>query len=398
LLLDVPHRQLVAKYKPHLVFSHAAFLPLVAISGSFGFFPHGDSAARNHFLRKARMYEFIGRSDWAQRLRADIAQVATHRSSVLVTGDSGTGKELIARAIHSGSQRSEAPLVCVDCASIPPTLFASTLFGHVKGAFSGADYDALGCFRAADGGTIFLDEIGELPLELQAQLLRVLQQREVIPVGSHRGIPIDIRIVVATNRDLAEEVRAGRFRQDLYYRLNVVRLETVPLHQRRDDIPALCEHFLARLAIENGLPTRRISAAALALLADWHWPGNVRELQNVLERLVVYSPGETVGPETVLAVLKGETAAVRMLDVAPPNDCSSYPASRFQLEPNRPALFSDPAEKLPTLAECEQQLIEAALRQAYFNQSRAARMLRVDRKLLARKISKYHIEVPVSSN
>lgn len=347
------------------------------------------------------MFEFIGKSDWAQQLRANIAQVASHRSSVLVTGDSGTGKELIARAIHAGSKRAAAPLVCVDCSSIPPSLFASTLFGHVKGAFSGADYDALGCFRAADGGTIFLDEIGELNLELQSQLLRVLQQREVIPVGSHRGLPVDIRIVAATNRNLAEEVRAGRFRQDLYYRLNVVRLETVSLDQRRDDIPALCEHFLARLAVENGLPTRRLSSAALALLTAWPWPGNVRELQNVLERLVIYSPGETIAPATVLSVLQGETAAVRRAAQPAdeqPAEPSAPPSSRFGFQESRPGLFSDDAQPLPTLAECERQLIEAALRQAFYNQSRAARILRVDRKLLARKISKYKINLPTNSD
>jgi DNA-binding NtrC family response regulator len=347
------------------------------------------------------MFEFIGKSDWAQQLRANIAQVAAHRSSVLVTGDSGTGKELIARAIHAGSKRADAPLVCVDCSSIPPSLFASTLFGHVKGAFSGADYDALGCFRAADGGTIFLDEIGELNLELQSQLLRVLQQREVIPVGSHRGVPVDIRIVAATNRNLAEEVRAGRFRQDLYYRLNVVRMETVPLDQRKDDIPALCEHFLAKLAIENGMPTRRLSSPALALLTAWHWPGNVRELQNVLERLIVYSPSETVGPETVLSVLKGETAAVRRdsyLYQDQPNEPAAPARSRFEFKDSQPGLFADDSKPLPTLAECEQLLIEAALRQAFYNQSRAARILRVDRKLLARKISKYKINLPTNAN
>ena len=346
------------------------------------------------------MFEFIGKSDWAQQLRADIAQVASHRSSVLVTGNSGTGKELIARAIHAGSKRADAPLVCVDCSSIPPSLFASTLFGHVKGAFSGADYDALGCFRAADGGTIFLDEIGELNLELQSQLLRVLQQREVIPVGSHRGVPIDIRIVAATNRDLAEEVRAGRFRQDLYYRLNVVRLETVPLEQRKDDIPALCEHFLAKLAIENGMPTRRLSSAAVALLTAWHWPGNVRELQNVMERLVVYSPSETVGPDTVISVLKGETAAVRRDSYLVPDRLeapAATPAKRFGLNDRSAGLFADDSQPLPTLAECERQLIEAALQQAFYNQSRAARILRVDRKLLARKISKYKINLPTNS-
>jgi DNA-binding NtrC family response regulator len=180
-----------------------------------------------------------------------------------------------------------------------------------------------------------------------------------------------------------------------------VRLETVPLEQRKDDIAALCEHFLAKLAIENGMPTRRLSLPALALLTAWHWPGNVRELQNVMERLVVYSPGETVGPETVLSVLKGETAAVRR-DVHRVNDQPNEPAapakSRFEFKDGQPGLFADGSKPLPTLAECEQQLIEAALRQAYYNQSQAARILRVDRKLLARKISKYKINLPTNAN
>ena len=224
------------------------------------------------------MNEFIGNSTWAQELRQAIEQVAAFRSSVLVTGASGTGKELIARALHDHSPRAGEPFVAVDCASIPASLFASTLFGHVRGAFSGADYDALGCFRAADGGTIFLDEIGELSLELQAQLLRVIQQRAVIPVGSHEPIQIDIRIVAATNRDLAAEVQAGRFRQDLYYRLNVVTLTTTPLCGRREDISPLCDYFLAKFAVENGLPTKTLSAAARRVLTAFDWPGNVREL------------------------------------------------------------------------------------------------------------------------
>ena len=214
----------------------------------------------------------IGHSEWVEQTRAVIRAVAAFPSSVLITGASGTGKELIARAIHNLSPRSARRFIPVDCASITGPLFASHMFGHLKGAFTGATYNAVGCFRAAEGGTIFLDEIGELDLELQAKLLRVLQERVVTPVGSHDGTPVDVRILAATNRDLRQEVAAGRFREDLYFRLNVVSIQTRPLRERTEDIEILAEHFLRRFAVENGMPWKRLSARGAKAVA-WPTPG-----------------------------------------------------------------------------------------------------------------------------
>ena len=201
----------------------------------------------------------VGRSSWTRSLRQNILQIARFGSNVLVTGPSGTGKELIARSIHQCSDRSAGPFVPVDCTALTGELFASHLFGHVAGAFTGANGERLGCFRVADGGTIFLDEIGELSGELQSKLLRTIQERVVTPVGSDRPVPVNVRIIAATNRNLLQEVGAGRFRLDLFYRLNVIALESMSLRDRPDDLEPLANHFLEKMSIENGLPRKRLS-------------------------------------------------------------------------------------------------------------------------------------------
>ena len=262
-------------------------------------------------VRKGRgetLDTIVGASLWARQIRDQIKQVSAHTSSVLITGPSGTGKELIARAIHDNSPRRNKPFIPVDCTSIPHSLAASQLFGHVKGAFTGADKDSVGCFRAADGGTIFLDEIGELELELQAKLLRVIQERVVVPVGTEKGVQVDVRIVAATNRDLQEEVRAGRFRLDLFYRLNVVPLHSMPLSNRKEDTSLLAQHFLNKLAIENGLPSKKLSQGGIAVLQEYSWPGNVRELQNTVERAVVFSDNAEITADEIRSVLTPQTS------------------------------------------------------------------------------------------
>jgi len=240
----------------------------------------------------------VGSSAATCRLRAEIARAAPFASNVLITGPSGAGKELVAREVHALSSRVGGPFVPVDCASLVGELMASQLFGHVAGAFTGANCDAVGCFQAANGGTLFLDEIGEMELTLQAKLLRVLQERVVTPVGSYVGRPIDVRIVAATNRNLLREVREGRFREDLYYRLHVVHLQAAALRDRPDDIPALAATFLQQLANE-GLPCCTLSLEAIAALVAYSWPGNVRQLRNVLEQSVIEATEPVIAGHSV---------------------------------------------------------------------------------------------------
>lgn len=345
----------------------------------------------------------VGMSEWTERIRKRIVQISDYRYSVLVTGPSGTGKELIARAIHAHGRRKEKPFIPVNCAAIPSGLFSSQLFGHAKGAFTGAEYSALGCFRAADNGTIFLDEIGDLDLECQAKLLRVLQERTVVPVGEHDGIPVDVRVLAATNRNLAEEVRAGRFRLDLYYRLNVLSIETLGLKDRVDDIEKLATHFLAKTSVDSGLPLKQLSPSALALLQSYTWPGNVRELQNMIERAVVFSEDDVIRPAAFPQILEG-TANDLFGSQAGEDNTSAIP--QVHLSPSSPTEVTNPFESVtefdgvsgtwPTLAEIEEKYIRKTLEETFYNQSAAARLLGVDRKLLARKMKKYNIDAPQS--
>src|SRR5215813_5317161 len=244
----------------------------------------------NAYLREEEtraIGEIIGRSPQMRHLSEQIAVVAPTTATVLIFGESGTGKELVAREIHKASSRRDGPMVRVNCAAVPRDLFESEFFGHVKGAFTGALRDRVGRFELANGGTLFLDEVSEIPIELQSKLLRAIQEGEYERVGGNKTLKTDVRLVAATNRNLAEEVRKGRFREDLYYRLNVFPITLAPLRERKSDIPPLAAHFLERACKEFKKPLGLLSGEALAALKAYDWPGNVRELQNVVERAVI---------------------------------------------------------------------------------------------------------------
>src|SRR6266849_4798306 len=244
-------------------------------------------------------YGIIGRSRPMQQIIERAERVAQTKSTVLITGETGTGKELVARAIHNRSAQRDMPLIKVNCAAIPDSLLESELFGHTRGAFTGATTTKKGKFALADGGTIFLDEIGTMSPVVQSKLLRVLQEREVEPLGSERTEKIDVRVIAATNRDLRQMVADGKFQEDLFYRLNVIPIDIPPLRQRRDDIPALVEHFVSKHAQRTGRRVERIDEGVLAGLQQYDWPGNVRELENTIERAVVLSPGPVITAKSV---------------------------------------------------------------------------------------------------
>jgi two-component system, NtrC family, response regulator HydG len=301
----------------------------------------------------------LGRSAAIRRIRELIAAVGPTDTTVLVLGESGTGKELVAQAIHQASPRRDRPFLTVDCGSLVESLCESELYGHVRGAFTGAIATRPGRFELARGGTVFLDEIANMTPAMQAKLLRVLQEREVVPVGGSEAIPVDVRVIAATNRDLDAEVRQGRFREDLFYRLSVVRIAIPPLRARQEDIPLLAEGLLQRLSRRRLLPAKRMTAEAIDSMLRHDWPGNVRELENQLERAMVLARGEEIGPEDLL-----------------PTD----PAGAAPLDP-------DP-ERL-CLREREESHIRKVLELTGQHLGRSAALLGIDRKTLWRKLKGY---------
>src|SRR6266852_6288127 len=323
----------------------------------------------------------VGKSDKMHVLLDLVAQVAPSRSTVLISGESGTGKELIAKAIHSASPRADKPFVAVNSGSIPVDLLESQLFGHVKGAFTSAVASKKGLFEVADQGTIFFDEISTVGLETQAKLLRVIQEREFMRLGGTEQIKVDVRIVAASNVDLLTLVREGRFREDLYHRLNVIHLQLPPLRDRREDVPALLAHFLDRYCQENAKPLRHFTPAALKLLMDYDWPGNVRELENVVERAVVLSTQERVDvdllPETIRSKEIVRGVRLQLSEFLPP--LPGEPGSRSAADSRQPSLFQ-------IMDEIERRIIIDMLERTGWNQTEAAERFMMMRRSISSMI------------
>jgi DNA-binding NtrC family response regulator len=311
----------------------------------------------------------VGHSHRMIELYKEIALVAASRSTVLITGDSGTGKELVARALHRNSPRSQAAFVAVNCGAITETLLESELFGHVKGSFTGATADKHGLFEEANGGTLFLDEIGETSLGLQVKLLRVLQEGEVRRVGSARATRVDVRVLAATNRDLEREVKEGRFREDLYYRLSVVTLRVPPLRERTEDLPLLAANAL-RQAHEAGARATTISEEALAHLSQYEWPGNVRELENTIAHAALYARGNVITPEDLPAKVRKQPREIE-------------PESKTR------SMFKD----MPSLDELERRYIIHVLQTVGGSRTRAAEVLGIDRRTLYRMAERFGINL-----
>ncbi|HEX5137758.1 MAG TPA: sigma-54 dependent transcriptional regulator [Planctomycetota bacterium] len=319
----------------------------------------GGARARIRSERKKLLVP--GESPLLQRALQQARRVARTNATVLITGESGTGKELVARMIHAESLRVRGEFVAVNCAGLTESIIESELFGHVKGAFTGAVREKKGKFELADGGTLFLDEIGEIPLNVQVKLLRVLQEREVEPVGGEQTVPIDVRLICATHRDLDALVKAGRFREDLYYRIKVIVLKLPPLRERPEDIPALAEHFRKLANDRNRRKVQGFTPAALERLQGYAWPGNVRELENVVEQAVVLSRGETVDVPDLPEEITGDRG---------PQDVLRIPVGN-------------------TLADAERELILETLRKAGGNKTQAAKMLGIGVRTLYRKLEEY---------
>jgi len=316
---------------------------------------------RKEVHREYSFHQIIGRSKPMQTLFDLIRRVSDSPTNVLITGESGTGKELVAKAVHYNSDRRHAPFVPVNCAAIPEQLIESELFGHLRGAFTDAGADKRGLFEEAQKGTLFLDEISELPLLLQAKLLRAIQEKEIRRVGATKSIPVDVRIIAATNLNLAEETKNRRFREDLYYRLNVIELKLPPLRERREDIPLLVEAFLNKCAASRRKPVQGVSESALAILMDYAWPGNVRELENVIERAVTLMHEDRIRPDDLPLTIRGSRGDRRIMDEA--------------------------LDRTLPLHEMEMEYIRKIMEKTGGNKYQAAQMLGIDRKTLYRKLS-----------
>ena len=328
----------------------------------------------NEQLKRAlkQRYNFaniVGKSDRMLKVFDLVAQVAPSRSTILIQGDSGTGKELIAKAVHANSPRKDRPFVPVNTGSMPGDLLESTLFGHVKGAFTSAIASKKGLFEVADRGTIFLDEIGSMGIDTQAKILRVLQDRKFMHLGGVTEIQADVRIIAATNEDLKQLVKDGRFREDLFYRLNVITIDLPALRDRAEDIPLLVAHFLQRFCNENGKPLMTMTAEALRPLMDYAWPGNVRELENVVERAVVLSTSSTINVDLIPDHIVGRAPITSILEGRPD-------ASLFDI-----------------MEECERRIIVDMLEKCNWNQTEAAERFRIPLSTLNQKIKRLSIEI-----
>ncbi|MBI4840870.1 MAG: sigma-54-dependent Fis family transcriptional regulator [candidate division NC10 bacterium] len=330
----------------------------------------------NRALRQTleQRYEIVGESPTIQALRAQIQSAAPSHGRVLIRGESGTGKELIARAIHRQSLRRDKPFVEVNCAAIPDELIESELFGHEKGAFTGATTKRRGKFELADGGTIFLDEVGDMSLKTQAKVLRVLQEQTFERVGGTETLSVDVRVIAASNKALEEEIQKGTFREDLFYRLNVIPFEVPPLRERREDLPLLAAHFLRLFSEEYGKREKSLSPGAMDLLLQHPWPGNVRELRNVMERMVIMVPGDTIQDSDLAPSLRTRPAAAAE---APADQVMEWDGS-----------LREARERF------ERQYILRRLGEANWNITRTAERLGIERSNLHRKMKAYEIELP----
>ncbi len=351
---------------------------------------------RKHVSGRTSFDDLVGTSPPMRMVKSLGARAAKSSIPVQITGESGVGKEVIARALHGASDRGGKPFVAVNCGALPANLIESILFGHEKGAFTGAHDKHLGKFQEANGGTLFLDEIGELPLDMQVKLLRALQEGEVDPVGSKRAVKVDVRIVSATNRDPAQQVRAGAFREDLFYRLNVFPIEAPSLRERREDIPALIDHFIARFNVEEGKRVAGCSGETLALLTAFDWPGNVRQLENTVYRAIVLADAPFLQPHDFPAISGLSSPPVGEVDRRDSDETEGAPAPTSSIDlpplPNTPIRILDERGHLRTLEEIERDLILHAIEVYAGHMSEIARRLGIGRSTLYRKVREQGLE------